>query len=101
MSLAYLDQSYMVVVKSFKPKYFHEYYGEYTLTVVVLNDTSQGNTKTTLQQHQGQQVNGVTAAAQAEINALVAADSVGTVAILATFNALFAALEIAGLAGLY
>jgi hypothetical protein len=100
VQLTYLDQSYMVVVKSFRPKYFHQFYASYTITVTVQSDTS-GQYQNTAPPSTGQQVNGVTAAAQAEINAIVAEDSVGTAAILATFNALFAALEAAGLAGLY
>jgi hypothetical protein len=96
VSLTYLDQAFLVVVRSITKKYAHRWRGGYEITVSILQDLT-SNSSTATPPSTDSQVNGLTQAAIQEIANLVALDSTGTVAIVAAFNALFTAIEVAGL----
>jgi hypothetical protein len=96
VSMAYLDQAYLVVVTEFEPKWLHRWRAQYTITVEIIQPVS-GQYNTTVPASIQQQIDGCSTACQTLINQMAAQDSIGTAGIVAAFNVLFAAIEAAGL----
>ena len=95
-TLSYLTNKYSILISNFKPKWLHRWKAAYELTFSIIADLA-GQYNQTPPQGVDQQVDQISQQTAATLNQIVATDPIGTTAILAAFNVLFAALEAIGL----
>jgi hypothetical protein len=94
--LTYITYSYQVLIKQFKWKFLHRWRAEYEITVSILQDTS-GTYNSTPPVSEDQQINFISAAAQATIATLLTTDQAGFAAANTACNIAFLAIESAGI----